>query len=121
MKFTLRHVILSKHAGLVYRYYSSFPSWLGGFDSRTLLHFMRNPAVVETAGFFYKPILLVCDNTVMVKKLPAIKELMKDAECAFPYDGAKEHYILDLESPQAKDVITMLEEITPVRKKKAKG
>ena len=25
-------------AGLVYRYYSSFPSWLGGFDSRTLLH-----------------------------------------------------------------------------------
>ena len=82
---------------------------------------MRNPAVVETAGFFYKPILLVCDNTVMVKKLPAIKELMKDAECAFPYDGAKEHYILDLESPQAKDVITMLEEITPVRKKKAKG
>ena len=68
-----------------------------------------------------KPILLVCDNTVMVKKLPAIKELMKDAECAFPYDGAREHYILDLESPQAKDVITMLEEITQVRKKKAKG
>ena len=30
-------VILRKHAGLVYRYYSSFPSWLGGFDSRTLL------------------------------------------------------------------------------------
>ena len=24
-------------AGLVYRYYSSFPSWLGGFDSRTPL------------------------------------------------------------------------------------
>ena len=38
-------------AGLVYRYYSSFPSWLGGFDSRTLLHFLKNPAVVETAGF----------------------------------------------------------------------
>ena len=25
------------NAGLVYRYYSSFPSWLGGFDSRTPL------------------------------------------------------------------------------------
>lgn len=68
-----------------------------------------------------KPVLLVCDNTVMVKKLPEIKELMKDAECGFPYDGAKEHYILDLEIPTAKDVITVLEEITPVRKKKAKG
>ena len=68
-----------------------------------------------------KPVLLVCDNTVMVKKLPEIKELMKDAECGFPYDGAKEHYILDLEGPTAKDVITVLEEITPVRKKKAKG
>lgn len=68
-----------------------------------------------------KPVLLVCDNTVMVKKLPEIKELMKDAECGFPYDGAKEHYILDLESTTAKDVITVLEEITPVRKKKAKG
>ena len=68
-----------------------------------------------------KPVLLVCDNTVMVKKLPEIKELMNDAECGFPYDGAKEHYILDLESPSAKDVITVLEEITPVRKKKAKG
>ena len=68
-----------------------------------------------------KPVLLVCDNIVMVKKLPEIKELMKDAECGFPYGGAKEHYILDLESPSAKDVITKLEEITPVRKKKAKG
>lgn len=68
-----------------------------------------------------KPVLLVCDNIVMVKKLPEIKKLMKDAECGFPYDGAKEHYILDLESPSAKYVITVLEEITPVRKKKAKG
>ena len=68
-----------------------------------------------------KPVLLVCDNIVIVKKLPEIKELMKDAECGFPYDGAKEHYIFDLESPTAKDVITKLEEITPVRKKKAKG
>ncbi len=25
------------YAGLVYRYYASFPSWIGGFDSRILL------------------------------------------------------------------------------------
>ena len=42
-----------------------------------------------------KPVLLVCDNTVYVKKLPEIEELMSGAECGVPYDSAKEHYILD--------------------------
>ena len=41
-----------------------------------------------------KPVLLVCDNTVYVKKLPEIEELMSGAECGVPYDSAKEHYIL---------------------------
>lgn len=40
-----------------------------------------------------KPILLVCDNTVMVKKTPEIAALMKDASSGYPYEGAKEHYI----------------------------
>lgn len=44
-----------------------------------------------------KPVLLVCDNTVFVKKLPEVAELLSDAPCGFPYDGAKEHYILDVE------------------------
>ncbi|MFR2154639.1 MAG: hypothetical protein ACLS48_08380 [[Eubacterium] siraeum] len=44
-----------------------------------------------------KPVLLVCDNTVYVKKLPEIEELMSGAECGVPYDSAKEHYILDIE------------------------
>ena len=35
------HAILYTFAGLVYRYYSSFPSWLGGFDSRILLQKQR--------------------------------------------------------------------------------
>lgn len=43
-----------------------------------------------------KPILLACDNIVYIKKHEAIAELMRDAECGFPYDGAKEHYILDV-------------------------
>lgn len=42
-----------------------------------------------------KPVLLVCDNTVFVKKLPELSEIMSGADCGFPYDGAKEHYILD--------------------------
>ena len=68
-----------------------------------------------------KPILLVCDNTVYVKKLPEIEELMSDAECGVPYDSAKEHYILDIEDRElTAKAVGILERITPVPKKKAK-
>ena len=68
-----------------------------------------------------KPILLVCDNTVMVKKLPEIAELMADAECGYPYDGAKEHYILDIENRElVRNAVEILERITPVPKKRIK-
>ena len=57
-----------------------------------------------------KPILLVCDNTVFVKKLNGIKDIMSGAMVGFPYDGAKEHYILDIENADlTKEVISRLE------------
>mgnify|MGYP002711278180 FL=1 len=68
-----------------------------------------------------KPVLLVCDNTVFIKKLPEVELVMKEfnAECGFPYDSAKEHFILDIENRELLDkVIPILEEITPVPKKK---
>ena len=69
-----------------------------------------------------KPILLVCDNTVFVKKLPEIEELMSDAECVAPYDGAKEHYILDIEDRElTARAVQILGQITPVPKKKNKN
>lgn len=56
-----------------------------------------------------KPVLLVCDNIVYIKKHDAIAELMTDAECGFPYDGAKEHYILDIDHrKEALNVIAIL-------------
>ena len=68
-----------------------------------------------------KPVLLVCDNTVYVKKLPEIEELMSGAECGVPYDSAKEHYILDIEDRElTAKAVEILERITPVPKKKAK-
>lgn len=68
-----------------------------------------------------KPVLLVCDNTVYVKKLPEIEELMLCAECGVPYDGAKEHYILDIENSELTAMaVEILERITPVPKKKNK-
>lgn len=33
-----------------------------------------------------KPILLICDNTVFVKKLDEIKEQIQDAEVGYPLE-----------------------------------
>lgn len=66
-----------------------------------------------------KPILLVCDNTVFVKILPCLDELMRKAEKGFPYDGAKEHYILDIDNEElVRKVIAALEPVTPLPKPK---
>lgn len=70
-----------------------------------------------------KPILLVCDNTVFVKILPCLDELMANAGKGFPYNGAKEHYVLDIDNAElAREVIGALEPVTPLPKpKKAKS
>ena len=66
-----------------------------------------------------KPVLLVCDNTVFVKMLPDIQELMSGAETGYPYDGAKLHYVLDIDNDElTNNVISVLEAVTPVPKKK---
>lgn len=68
-----------------------------------------------------KPILLVCDNCVFVKKLPEIEHLLKDAEVGIPYNGAKEHFILDIEMKElADEVISVLERVTPLPKPRKK-
>lgn len=69
-----------------------------------------------------KPILLVCDNTVFVKKLDCIQENMKNALTGFPYDGAKEHYILDIDNKDlSNEVILLLEKAIPLPKPKKKA
>jgi TfoX/Sxy family transcriptional regulator of competence genes len=66
-----------------------------------------------------KPILLVCDNTVFVKILPCLDALMEKAGRGYPYDGAKEHYILDIDNAElVSEVVAELEPITPIPKKK---
>ena len=68
-----------------------------------------------------KPILLVCDDTVFVKILPCLDELMGDAERSFPYDGAKEHYVLDIDNAElAREVVNALEPVTPIPKARKK-
>lgn len=66
-----------------------------------------------------KPVILACDNICYVKKLPAIAELMTDADTGFPYDGAKEHYILDIEHcDKAIKIIKTLLPMIPYPKKR---
>ncbi len=69
-----------------------------------------------------KPILLVCDETVFVKMLDCVAPLLQDAETGFPYDGAKEHYILDIDNAAlAREITAILEPVTPLPKKRKKA
>lgn len=69
-----------------------------------------------------KPILLVCDSTVFVKKLDDISTQMKDSDTDYPYKNSKEYYILDIENIElTKNVIEILEQITAVQKTRKKS
>ena len=64
-----------------------------------------------------KPVILACDEQCYVKMHEAIAGLMQDAQTGFPYDGAKPHYLLDIEHREvAKAVITRLVEVLPYPK-----
>jgi len=66
-----------------------------------------------------KPILLVCDNTVYVKVLDCIRAFIQEENKGFPYKGAKEHYIVDVEDKELlNNIIEILEKIIPVPVKK---
>jgi hypothetical protein len=56
------------------------------------------------------PLLLVCGAAAFVKMPPSLDALMENAEKGFPYDGAKELYILDIDDAAlAREVVAALE------------
>ena len=68
-----------------------------------------------------KPIILACDDICYVKMLPVISDMMTNAWTGFPYDGAKEHYILDIEHRnEAIKIIKTLLPLIPYPKKRKK-
>jgi TfoX/Sxy family transcriptional regulator of competence genes len=68
-----------------------------------------------------KPIILICNNTAYVKKLDSIITFCENGETGFPYKGAKEHYILDIDNRELLiQIIKEVEKITKVPKKKVK-
>ena len=68
-----------------------------------------------------KPVIIVFDNTAFVKKLECIEDVMKNAEIGFPYNGAKEHYVLDIDNSDfCRNVVSEIEKVTPVPKPRKK-
>ena len=68
-----------------------------------------------------KPIFLVCDNTVYVKKHDELSDFMSSVDCGYPYNGAKEHYIVDVENRSIMDeLVPWLIRLTPYPKPKKK-
>ncbi len=68
-----------------------------------------------------KPVIIVCDNVPYVKMLDCIKDQMQTAETGYPYKGAKEHYVLDIDNREfCKSVVSEIEKVTPIPKKKGK-
>ena len=66
-----------------------------------------------------KPVILVCNNTAYVKMLENIKPYFENAETDFPYKGAKEHYILDIDNRETLiEIIKEVEKVTKIPKKK---
>lgn len=68
-----------------------------------------------------KCVITACDNMAFVKKLPCIADLMANAECGCPYEGAKEAYILDFrDMHKTLKVISTLWEELPFPKSRKK-
>ena len=68
-----------------------------------------------------KPIFLICDNTVFVKKLDCVADKMGDSETGIPYKSAKEHYILDIaDAAFSQEIVSILEPIIAVPKPRKK-
>ena len=66
-----------------------------------------------------KPVLTVCDSTVYVKKLDCLTEYALPTGC--PYEGAKEHYILDIDDGErSREIVQKAEAVTQLPKPRKK-
>lgn len=54
-----------------------------------------------------KPIFLLCDETLFVKQHKILQTLLESAPKGFPYRGAKESYILDIDDLETLREITL--------------
>ena len=63
----------------------------------------------------------IYDDRLLVKPTKSARALMSQAALELPYEGAKEHYILDIDDTDlARQVVAVLETVTPLPKPKKK-
>ena len=66
-----------------------------------------------------KPVIIICDDRPMVKMLPCLEELLQGRPTQPPYEGAKDHYLLDPDDRDTlREAVRLAEEATPLPKKK---
>ncbi len=67
-----------------------------------------------------RPVLIICDDRPMVKMLPNLTQLLEGRPTEPPYEGAKDHYLLDADDRETlREAARLAEEVTPLPKKKA--
>lgn len=67
-----------------------------------------------------KPVIIICDDRPMVKMLPCLEELLRGRPVEPPYEGAKDHYLLDPDDRDTlREAARLAEEVTPLPRKKA--
>ena len=66
-----------------------------------------------------KPLVFVCDNTVFVKRIECVAELLAGAEQRPPFPGAKDFVVLDVEDTSlVGKVLLLLNRYKPMPKPK---
>ena len=66
-----------------------------------------------------KPIMTICDDRAMVKMLPCLAELLAGRPTEPPYEGAKDHYLLDPDNRETlREAARRVEEVTLLPQKR---
>ncbi len=68
-----------------------------------------------------KPLLLICDDTTYIKIKEATTAILSGTPTGTPYQGAKEHYVLDPDDDVLLEkALRALYDVTPLPKPKKK-
>lgn len=72
--------------------------------------------VLDRSESVPKPIFLLCDEVLFVKQFEILKPLLESTPLGFPYAGAKESYILDVDSLETlREVVLPLPLLCPLQ------
>lgn len=88
--------------------------------AHTGLHLWYRPMFGEYCIYAgEKPLLFVCNNTVFVKRLEPLREVLRDADLLPPFPGARDFVVLDVEDIDlVGQVLILLERHKPMPKPK---